>query len=929
MTSARLSPSNAFKRRAPVSVPLVATVLLVAPLAGSPATPPLHERIDRAIESTFVGPVLPRAGDADFGRRVHLDLAGRIPSPEETRRFFADTSPDKRAQLVDRLLGSREFARHLATTFDVMLMERRPERSVKVADWQQWLFDSFATNKPWDRLAREILGADGTDERIRAAARFHLDREGEANLLTRDTGRLFLGRDMGCAQCHDHPRIDDYVQRDYHGLYAFFSRAYLFTEDRTKKNFLAEKAEGDVTFTSVFTKESGGTRPRLPGGSQLDEPRFRMGSEWTVRPDAKDKNLRPVPKHSRIAELARVATDGSNPAFNRNIANRLWAHMMGRGLVEPVDEMHSDNPPAYPELLDLLAAEFVAMKFDVRAFLGELALTRTYQRSIELNASPTLPPKPAAGQMAGLETARQRLSDELARHDELHKQALASLAALKKTNDPVFAEFAKTNAALAEMRKACEPAINAQFEAQKLLATRNAALESIQQALASVTNALANLPNDKDLTNSASSLRTRADALVKEVDAAAKDADAKVAAAKPMFEKLAAADEAADAIRERHTAAERQVLDLEREFTGLIARRQAVRTQLRHAERQLADAKTITETEPLFIEAQAARASADGLRVRTAEARRAIAAHDALDAASQELVKANAELRDSRRMLAEAAATRRGCTPATPEELAKLRQVVASREAAAGIARMRVAEAQRAFVPFAKSHDAARRDLPDLERSIGEAARQASALRARLVAPVSKLTPLLETRFASAPLVALSPEQLCWSMMQATGQIRAQEAAADAEFEKKDPLTESNRDSASRLAARAAFIEQFVWDKLKGNVPQFVSLFGNAAGQPQDAFYASTDQALFFNNGGLVRGWLAPANGNLTDRLLKAPDSAALAEELYLAVLARPPTSDEVKEVEKRLAARASDKTTAVQDIAWALLTSVEFRFKH
>ncbi len=337
----------------------------------------------------------------------------------------------------------------------------------------------------------------------------------------------------------------------------------------------------------------------------------------------------------------------------------------------------------------------------------------------------------------------------------------------------------------------------------------------------------------------------------------------------------------------------------------------------------------IVESEPLFLSEQQARAEASAFRTKATEARRAVAAHDDLASAGKALVEAEAELKLSRQMRAEAGATRKGCTPATPEELAKLKQVVVAREAAVSINRIRVAEAQRAFEPFARLHAAARRDLPSLERSLDEAGRHAAALRGKLGGPVAKLTPLLETRFASAPLVALTPEQLCWSMMQASGQVRAQELAAAAEFEKKDPATESNRDNPAREAARTAFIEQFVWDKLKGNVGQFVSLFGNAAGQPQDAFYASADQALFFNNGGLVRGWLAPAAGNLADRLLKASDAAALADELYVSVLTRPPTAVEMKEVEKRLAARPTERQAVVQDLAWALLTSVEFRFKH
>ena len=234
--------------------------------ANKTAAPvPLHERIDALIESEFAGPLTPPASDADFLRRAHLDLTGMIPTAAEARAFFADPAPDKRARLVDALLGTPQHARHLATCFDLMLMERRVQKHVDVAGWQQFLFNSCATNKPWHLLAREILAADGADEATRVAARFHLDREADPTLLTRDTGRIFFGMNLACAQCHDHPNVADYLQRDYHGLFAFFNRTYLFTRDRDKKAFVAERAEGDVSFSSVFTKESGATRPRLPG----------------------------------------------------------------------------------------------------------------------------------------------------------------------------------------------------------------------------------------------------------------------------------------------------------------------------------------------------------------------------------------------------------------------------------------------------------------------------------------------------------------------------------------------------------------------------------------------------------------------------------------------------------------------------------------
>ena len=165
--------------------------------------------------------------------------------------------------------------------------------------------------------------------------------------------------------------------------------------------------------------------------------------------------------------------------------------------------------------------------------------------------------------------------------------------------------------------------------------------------------------------------------------------------------------------------------------------------------------------------------------------------------------------------------------------------------------------------------------------------------------------------------------------MRAAGVVGAHELAGAAEFDKKSPPTEANKTDATRLAERAKAAEQYTWDKLKGGAAGFAPLFGAGAGEPQDAFFATADQALFLNNGSMVRSWLAPSAENLTARLGKLTDARALAEELYLSILTRAPSDAEVAAVQKQLAAREKDKPAVVQDLAWGLLTSAEFRFKH
>jgi hypothetical protein len=372
-----------------------ASVVPIWPASPVAAPAPLHQRIDTLIaagQPGFDRQAAPLASDAEFLRRVCLDLTGIIPTGTETRAFLQDRSPHKREQLIDHLLASPRYARRMADVFDVLLMERRPGKYVPSAQWHEYLRQSFAANKPWDQLVREILSADGADASLRPAAAFCLAREGEPNLLTQDIGRLFLGMNLQCAQCHDHPLIDDYKQDSYYGLLAFFNRTSVFT-DPQKQVMLAEKAEGEVSYQSVFdpAKRTKATGPHLPGRPSIPEPRLTKPQAYLVAPE---KGRRPVPRFSRRAQLAVLLTRSDNALFRRNSANRLWALLMGRGLVHPVDLDHSANPPSHPQLLALLAEDFANRKYDIRGFLRELVLSQTYQRSSEgPPGSPAPPPE--------------------------------------------------------------------------------------------------------------------------------------------------------------------------------------------------------------------------------------------------------------------------------------------------------------------------------------------------------------------------------------------------------------------------------------------------------------------------------------------------------------------------------------------------------
>ena len=209
------------------------------------------------------------------------------PSAVEARTFLTDSDPAKREKLIDRLFRSPLFARHMATTLDVMLMERRTNTNVSQDEWQAWLLKSVQDNKPWNVLVREILTADGEDPAARAAARFCLDRGAEPNAIARDVGRIFFGRDMQCAQCHDSPLVTDFLQHDYHGLLAFVSTSAAVKKKVGDKEttILAERSGNDLTFESVFIKgTTHRTGARILGEPLLAEPFFLPGDEYSVAP---------------------------------------------------------------------------------------------------------------------------------------------------------------------------------------------------------------------------------------------------------------------------------------------------------------------------------------------------------------------------------------------------------------------------------------------------------------------------------------------------------------------------------------------------------------------------------------------------------------------------------------------------------------------
>lgn len=346
------------------------------------AQEPLHQRIDTLIEAAAGGELAAQADDAEFLRRVYLDLAGRIPTRDEAVSFLDDKDVDKRTKLIEKLLASDDHVRRLEQVLTVMLMERLGDHE----EWRKYLRESVKSNKHWDVFVRELLNPDADNEATRGSALFfskRLENYGQNPVdvpaLVRDVGRLLLGVDVQCAQCHDHLFIDEYKQEHYHGMFAYISQVGLRTD--VKFPAVIEKPLlKKVEFMSVFVKEQKTVGPKLPGLEEVSLPTFGKGEEWEVAPDPKTKKPGKV-KFSALKQLSEQLPTPTNPLFKKNIANRLWWLMMGRGQVHPLDLMHKDNPASHPEVLELMANELAAHEFDLRWLLRELALTKTYQRS--------------------------------------------------------------------------------------------------------------------------------------------------------------------------------------------------------------------------------------------------------------------------------------------------------------------------------------------------------------------------------------------------------------------------------------------------------------------------------------------------------------------------------------------------------------------
>ncbi len=331
----------------------------------------------------------PPADDNAFVRRVYLDLVGRIPTDAERRLFHADRSRKRREHLVDQLLASPEHPRHLRDLFDVVLMGRHGAEFEKKRESNQWysfLESGFAQNRPWNELVRDLVVARPTSAKERGAVWFLYERQNNPQAMAEAVAPIVFGVQIKCAQCHDHMVAREIKQAHYWGMVAAFNRSK--NVDSHTGLGIAESAVGGFSSFANLKKESQPAYLTFFNGQRVEEPWPAEGEKeidspekyQVAPPKEKERPQAPsVPKFSRREALADAVTR-ENPMLARAFVTRLWATLMGRGIVHPVDLMDSKHPPSHPELLDWLARDFETSGYDIRRLIRNLVLTKTYQR---------------------------------------------------------------------------------------------------------------------------------------------------------------------------------------------------------------------------------------------------------------------------------------------------------------------------------------------------------------------------------------------------------------------------------------------------------------------------------------------------------------------------------------------------------------------
>jgi Protein of unknown function (DUF1549)/Protein of unknown function (DUF1553) len=389
--------------------------LLLAALSFVPSDTPVSPVASARIDSSYkqlwqqknIQPA-PLSTDEEFLRRIYLDLTGRIPTRSQAEAFLGSKAPQKRSLLIETLLSSDQFREYFSSLWTNLFLRHKEDRFVDRKAFQSWLQNELRMNRSWDEIARQLITAEGNLQDNPPLNWYMMHRLKAADLAD-DTARYFLGIQLGCARCHNHPQ-DQWTMEDFYGLAAFYDglrRDQLtFMEKVQNRTTKEKKGEIKKEYKEKMNQEDSPDPKEMAEIKKLlvenqDEIRnsIRLKQQNTsdITTEIRGENktfpmkflMEPHPAHIREGKreaLASWVTSRENPFFAKAFLNRIWAQLMGTGFVEPVDGMRSSNDSSNPELLDFLAADFIRHDYDVKYIFSVIANSRIYQLSSKSQA---------------------------------------------------------------------------------------------------------------------------------------------------------------------------------------------------------------------------------------------------------------------------------------------------------------------------------------------------------------------------------------------------------------------------------------------------------------------------------------------------------------------------------------------------------------
>ena len=324
------------------------------------------------------------ADDGEWVRRVHLDIVGHVPDLEFVQKFMADKEPAKRATLINELLDNPSFARNLTTIWTNNLIGRGTPRDIDRPALQKFLRESFGRNRGWNEIVFDLLTAEGANN-TNGAANFLLSHLNEGAVpATAISAKLFLGIQVQCTQCHDHPFNPDFKQKMFWEFNSFFKQA----RSEPVRKYNEKTGRNDVEYLMLTSQD-------FQGGVYFEK---RTGEMLVAYPRFTEIDVSPDSGTDRRLELAKLVTQGEKTLMADAMVNRMWGHFFGYGFTKPVDDMGSHNAPSHPELLERLAAEFVRANYDLKQLVRWICNSEAYNLTSRFNRQ-NEKDSPAAGEM--------------------------------------------------------------------------------------------------------------------------------------------------------------------------------------------------------------------------------------------------------------------------------------------------------------------------------------------------------------------------------------------------------------------------------------------------------------------------------------------------------------------------------------------------